>query len=62
MKYLNGNYYVEIKDKRYIIHPIENKNLKFREEPKPLRTQYQVQIETQTRKIEKLSGIIIMNW
>ena len=34
MKYLNGQYHVEVKDKRYIIHPIENIILGEREEPK----------------------------
>ena len=49
MKYLEGNYYVEVKDRRYKIHPTENIILRKRDEPKSLRTQYQVQNETQIR-------------
>ena len=54
MKYLNGNYYVEVKDHRYKIHPTENIILRLRDEPKSLRTQYQVQNETQIRKNQKV--------
>ena len=54
MKYLNGRYYVEVKDHRYKIHPTENIILRLRDEPKSLRTQYQVQNETQIRKNQKV--------
>ena len=54
MKHLNCNYYVEVKDKRYIIHPIENNILRLREEPKSLRTIYQVQNDPQIRKNQKV--------
>ena len=54
MKFLNGNYYVEVKDHRYRIHPTENVILRFRDEPKSLRTQYQVQNNTQIRKNQKV--------
>ena len=54
MKYLNGEYYVEVKDHRYKIHPNENIILRKRDEPKSLRTQYQVQNETQIRKNQKV--------
>ena len=54
MKYLNGEYYVEVKDHRYKIHPTENIILRLRHEPKSLRTQYQVQNETQIRKNQKV--------
>ena len=54
MKYLNGNYYVEVKDKRYKIHPTENIILRKRDEPKSLRTQYQVQNETKIRRNQKV--------
>ena len=54
MKYLNGNYYVEVKDKRFLIHPTENIILRKREEPKSLRTQYQVQNEKQIRRNQKV--------
>ena len=54
MKYLNGEYYVEVKDHRYKIHPTENIILRKRDEPKSLRTQYQVQNETQIRRNQKV--------
>ena len=54
MKYLNGQYYVEVIDHRYKIHPTENIILRLRDEPKSLRTQYQVQNETQIRKNQKV--------
>ena len=54
MKYLGGNYYVEVKDKRYKNHPTENMILRKREPPQSLKTQYQVQNETQTRKNQKV--------
>ena len=54
MKYLNGEYYVEVKDHRYKIHPTENIILRKRDPPKSLRTQYQVQNETQIRRNEKV--------
>ena len=54
MKYLDGNYYVEVKDHRYKIHPTENIILRKRDPPKSLRTQYQVQNETQIRTNQKV--------
>ena len=54
MKYLNGRYYVEVKDHRYKIHPTEKIILRLRDEPKSLRTQYQVQNETRIRKNQKV--------
>ena len=39
MKYLNGDYYVEVKDHRYKIQTTENIILRPRDEPKSLRTQ-----------------------
>ena len=53
MKYLNGEYYVEVKDHRYKIHPTENIILRKRDPPSSLRTQYQVQNETQIRRNQK---------
>ena len=44
MTYLNGNYYVEVKDHRHKIHPTENIILRKRDPPNSLRTQYQVQM------------------
>ena len=46
MKNLDGNYYVEVKDHRYKIHPTENIFLGKRDPPSSLRTQYEVQNET----------------
>ena len=43
-----------MKDHRYKIHPTENKILRKREPPTSLRTQYQVQYETQIRKNQKI--------
>ena len=54
MKYLDGNYYVEVKDHRYKIHPTENIILRKRDPPASLRTQYQVQNQTQIRRNQKV--------
>ena len=54
MKNLDGNYYVEVKDNRYKIHPNENIILGLREEPEFLRTQNQLQIDTQIRENQKV--------
>ena len=54
MKYLNGEYYVEVKDHRFKIHPTENIILRKRDPPTSLRTQYQVQNETQIGKNQKV--------
>ena len=54
MKYLNGEYYVEVKDYRYKIHPTENITLRKRDPPTSLRTQYQVQNEARIRKNQKI--------
>ena len=54
MKYLNGQYYVEVKDHRYKIHPTENIILRKRNPPTSLRLQYQVQNETQIRRNQKV--------
>ena len=67
MKYLNGNYCVEVKGHRYSIHPTENIILRLRDEPKSLRTQYQVQNETQIRRKQKIikndnDQIIVKNY
>ena len=49
MKYVDGNYYVEVKDHRCRIYPTENIILRKQDPPSFLRTQYQVQNETQIR-------------
>ena len=65
MKYLDGNYYVEVKDHRYRIHPTENIILRKRDPPKSLRTQYQVQNETQIRNqkvVKNEDQLIVKNY
>ena len=54
MKNLYGEYYVEVKDHRYRIHPSEIIILRIRNPPISLRTQYQVQNNTQIRKNQKV--------
>ena len=54
MKYINEQYYVEVKDHRYKIHPTENRILRKRDPPSSLRTQYQVQNETKIRRNQKV--------
>ena len=54
MKYLNGQYYVEVKDHRYNFHPTENIILRLRDEPKSLRTQYQIQNDTKIRRNQEV--------
>ena len=54
MKYLDGEYYIEVKDHRYKIHPTEHFILRKRDLPTSLRTQYQVQNETNIRKNQKV--------
>ena len=56
MNYLIGEFYVEVKDHRYKILPTEINILRERDEPKSLRTQYQVQTETQIRRNHKVIG------
>ena len=54
MKYLNSENCVEVKDHRYKTHPTENNLLGKRDEPKSLRTLYQVQKDTQIRRNQKI--------
>ena len=54
MKYTNGRYYVEVKEKRYLFHSNENIKLKLREPPKTVRTEYRVQRQTANRKNQKV--------
>ena len=54
MNYLNGEYYVEVKDHRYKIHLTEKFIIGLRDPPNSLRTQYQVQNDTQIRKNQKV--------
>ena len=54
MKYLNGQYYVEVKDYNYKIHPTENIILRKRDPPASLRTQYQIKNQTQILTNQKV--------
>ena len=54
MKYLNGEYYVEVKDHRYKNYPTENIILRKRNPPTFLRTQYKVQNEIQISGNQKV--------
>ena len=54
MKYLNGTFFVEVKDHRYKIHPTEIFILRKRDPPQSLRTQYQVQYNTQITGNQKV--------
>ena len=54
MKYLKGQCYVEVKDRRYRIHPTGNIILGLRDEPKSLRTQYQIRIIVRSGRVKKL--------
>ena len=54
MKYLNGVYYVEVKDYGYKIHPNENIILRKRDPPTSLKTHCQVQNNTHIRRNQKL--------
>ena len=55
MKLPNGQFYVEVEDKRYFLHPTENTILRKRDPPISLGTQYQVQNETHLRKNRKVN-------
>ena len=54
MIFLNGQFYVEVKDKRYRIYPTDNIILRERDPPKSLRNHYQVQKNIQIRKNQKI--------
>ena len=54
MKYLNGEYYVEVKDHRYKNQPTEIIIIRKTDPPTFLRTQYQVQNDTQIRRNQKV--------
>ena len=59
MKHLIGNFYVEVKGKKYKNRPTENITLRKREEPKRLRTQYPVQNEVKLGKIKKYDNQVL---
>ena len=67
MKYLNDESYVEVKDHRYKINPTGNISLQKRDPPLSLTTQYQVQIDTQIRRNQKViknnnNEIVVKNY
>ena len=53
MKFPNGNIYVEVKDKRYTVHPTENMKLRETKPPKNLRSHNQVQNESKRGRNQK---------
>ena len=53
LKSFNNKYYLELKDKRYNIHPTEKHISRERREPKTLRTQYQVANKTKIGRNQK---------
>ena len=57
MKYLNGEYYTEVKDHRYKNHPTEHIILRKRDPPLSLTTQYQVKNNTKIRTNQKVIKI-----
>ena len=61
MKYLNGNSYVEVKDHRHGIHLTENVILRFRDEPKSLRTHIRYKMILRLEEIKKSSKMITIN-
>ena len=67
MKYLNGEYYVEVKDQRYVFHPTGKIILRKKDPPISIRTQYQAQSETQIRKNQKnfrmkINELVVKNY
>ena len=54
LKFQNDQFYVEVKDKRYLIHPTENIILRRTHPPLSLETQNQVQNDHQIRKNQKV--------
>ena len=54
MKYLDSQYYVEVKDHRHKNPPNESIILRFRDPPNSLRTQYEVENNTQIRRNQKV--------
>ena len=56
MKYLDGNYYVQVKNQRYEIQPTETVILRLRDTPTSLRTQYHGQkMKLRQEKSQKVS-------
>ena len=54
MKFLNGKYYVQKKDERYIFNPFEKIIQGLRDPPKSLKTQYRMQNETEIRQNQQV--------
>ena len=60
MKYLNGKYYVEVKDKRYIIHPTETTELGLRKNQNFSELNTKFKMIFNLEEIKKILGIILM--
>ena len=54
MKYLKNKYYVEVKDKRYSIHPTKNVILRKGKQPQSSKTQKQFINDTKIRRKQKV--------
>ena len=54
MKYLSGEYYVEVKDKRNRNHPTENIILRNRDPPQSLKTQIKYKMRLRLGETKKL--------
>ena len=61
MKYLSGEYYVEVKDQRYKIHPTENNTLRKEIHQNLLELNIKYKMRLRLGEIKKLLGIIKMN-
>ena len=61
MKYLNGEYYVEVKDHRYKVHPTENNILRKEIHQDLLELNLKYKMRLRLGEIKKLFGIIKMN-
>ena len=54
MKFLNGKYYVEVKDERYLFHPSENSILRLLNEPKSSKHKMKFEIILKLVKDQKV--------
>ena len=61
MKYLDGNYYVEVKDHRYRIHPTENIILRKRNRQHLLENNIKFKMRLRLERIKKLLRTITIN-
>ena len=59
MKYLDGNYYVEVREHRYKIHPTENIILRKQDPPRELNIKFRMRLKY--GEIRKLIKMITIN-